>query len=259
MGPEPDPGVGPEVAHDPAFAELTVDARIVGCAHEHRAAASYGISRAAELEPARVEQVDEQLRQDERALANAADADFFDHVVARGRGVQRGHVRRAGEEAPRALRVLELGLEGKRARVPLPADERRLEPLGEIGAHVQPPGAGAAAQPLHAAADREVDVELGDVERHDACRLVAIEHDVGADLVRAPDDRLDVLNLPVLEEDVRDRNEQRALVDGLDDRGVVRHRNDLELGLRLVEVAHRREVRFLVDDSAARARLPEAR
>ena len=105
----------------------------------------------------------------------------------------------------------------------------------------------------------EVDVERGHVERHDARRLVAVEHDVRADLVRAAHDRLDVLDLRVLEQHVADRHEQRALVDRVDDRRVVLDRDDLEVGLRLVEVAHRREVRLLVDDAVARAGPAEAR
>ena len=67
------------------------------------------------------------------------------------------------------------------------------------------------------------------------------------DLVRAPDDRLDVLDLARLEEDVRDRNEERPLVDPLDDLPVVLAHDDLEVGLRLVQVADGREVAALVD------------
>ena len=165
-----------------------------------RRAGSRGL---ADLEAGGVEQVDQELRERERALADPVDADLLDHVVARGRRVERRHIRRAREEAPRAGGVLELRLERERARVALPADERRLEALGEIGPDVEPARARAAAEPLDAAADSEVDVERGDVERHDARRLVAVEHDVRTNLVRAPDDRLDVLDLPVLEQHVR--------------------------------------------------------
>src|SRR5438045_5528725 len=48
------------------------------------------------------------------------------------------------------------------------------------------------------------------IERHDSGGLVRIEDDVRADLVRAMDDRGDVLDLRRLEENVRDRNEQGA-------------------------------------------------
>ena len=82
--------------------------------------------------------------------------------------------------------------------------------------------------------------------------LVGVEDHVRADLVRAADDRLDVLDLARLEEDVADRDEQRALVDRLDDLVVVLADDDLEVGLRLVEVPHRREVAALVDDPVAR-------
>ena len=72
-----------------------------------------------------------------------------------------------------------------------------------------------------------------------------------ADLVRPPDDRLDLLDLAGLEEDVADRDEQGALVDRVDDRAVVLADDDLEVRLRLVEVAHRGEVPPLVDDPVA--------
>src|SRR5713101_1688075 len=114
----------------------------------------------------RAEQVDQELRQVERALANARDADVLDDVVACRRRVQCGNVRRAGEEAADARRVLELRLECERARVTLPADEGRLETFREIGAHVQPASAGAAAQPLDAPADGEVDSEAGQIDRY---------------------------------------------------------------------------------------------
>src|SRR5712692_11587104 len=139
----------------------------------------------------------------------ARDADVLDDVVACRRRVQCGNVRRAGEEAADARRVLELRLECERARVTLPADEGRLETFSEIGAHVQPASAGAAAQPLDAPADGEVDSEAGQIDRYYAGGLVAVEYDVCADLVCTADDRLDVLDLGIFEEHVADRDEQR--------------------------------------------------
>ena len=72
-----------------------------------------------------------------------------------------------------------------------------------------------------------------------------------ADLVRPAHDRLDVLDLPRLVEDVADRDEQRALVDPLDDLLVRLADDDVEVRLRLVEVADGREVATLVDDAVA--------
>jgi hypothetical protein len=57
---------------------------------------------------------------------------------------------------------------------------------------------------------------------------------VRPDLTRAADDRLDVLDLARLEEDVRDRHEERPFVDPLDDLPVVLAHDDLEVRLRLV-------------------------
>ena len=51
-----------------------------------------------------------------------------------------------------------------------------------------------------------------------------------------------VLDLAGLEQHVADRDEQRALVDRVDDRAVVLADDDLEVRLRLVEVAHGGEV-----------------
>ena len=97
----------------------------------------------------------------------------------------------------------------------------------------------------------KLDPERGDVERDDSGGLVAVEDHVRADLVRAADDRLDVLDLARLEEDVADRDEERPLVDPLDDLLVVLADDDLEVRLRLVEVADGREVAALVDDAVA--------
>src|SRR3954454_18015689 len=47
---EPDPGIGPEVADDPALAELAMHGRVVGCTDEDRAAAPRGLARARDLE-----------------------------------------------------------------------------------------------------------------------------------------------------------------------------------------------------------------
>jgi hypothetical protein len=145
--------------------------------------------------------------------------------------------------------------------VRLPADERRLEGLREVRADVEPACSRAAAEPLDAPADREVDVERGHVERHGADRLVGVEHDVCADLVRPLDDRLHVLDAPGLEDHVADRDEQRPLVDRRDDRLLVPADDDLRTArlLRLLDIADGWEVLLLVHDSPPLAAQVEAR
>ena len=96
--PEPDAGVRPEVADDAPLAELAMHGGIVRRAHEHGAAAARGLARARDLEARRLEQLDEERREPERALADAIDPDLLDHVVAGARRVQRRHVRSAGQE-----------------------------------------------------------------------------------------------------------------------------------------------------------------
>ena len=258
---EPQADVRTVVTDDLALFELRVDGRGVGHADDDRPAAALGLARADDLEPGLVEQAHEQLGLPHGVVADPVDADLLDDVVARRRRVERRHVRCAGQEAPRACRVLELGLEAERPRVRLPADERRLERLGQVGADVEPAGARAAAQPLDAPADREVDVQRGHVERHGADRLVGVEHDVRADLVRPLDDRLDVLDAPRLEDHVADRDEQGPLVDRRDDRLLVPADDDLGAArlLRLLEVADGREVLLLVHDPPPLAAQVEAR
>src|SRR5438309_3696454 len=202
-------GVGPEVTEDSTLGELGVNGLELRRADGDRPAAPSRVAWAAELEAGLVEELDQQLGLPERVPADPVDADLLDQVVPGGRGEERGHVRRAREEARRAVRVLELRFEAERARVRLPPGEGRLEHVREIWSHVEPAVSGTAAQPLDAAADCEVDVQRRDVKRDDPRGLVRIEDDMRADLVRAVDDRLDVLDLAGLEEDVRDRDEER--------------------------------------------------
>ena len=231
-----------------------------GGEHGDRAAAPQRVARAADLEAGLVEQTDEQLGLANGIGADPLDADLLDQVIAGRGGVERGHVRRSGQEARGAPGERHLRGERERALVRLPAGERRLEPVGEVGPYVQPACARPAAQPLDASADGEVDLERGHVQRDGACRLVGVEDDVRAGLVRAPHDRLDVLDLGRLEEDVADGNEQGPLVDRLDQRFFVGDDDNLRpaLGLRLVDVAHRGEVALLEDYLVARRLEPEA-
>jgi hypothetical protein len=259
--PEPEAGVRPEVAHNVTGGELPMNGLEVRCAEDDRPAAAIRVARARQLEAGAVEELDQERGLCPRALADPLDADLFDQVVACCRGVEGGDVGRPGEEPRRAVREVHLGLERERPRVRLPAREPRLEPVGQVGPHVEPARARPAAQPLDASADGEVDAERRHVERNGAGRLVGVEQDVGACVVRSRDDRLDVLDLTGLVEDVADRDEQGALVDRLDDRGVVLADDDLgaEPRLGLLDVADRGEEPLLEDDPVPRAAEVEAR
>ena len=251
--------IGTAVADDLARGQLAADCLVVVDAHRNRAAAARRITRGPRLEPVLVEELEQERRLLERALADPGDADLLDHVVACGGGVEGGHVGRPGQEARGAVRVVLPRLEGEGPRVRLPAGHCGLEPFRKFRAHVQPGGPGPAAEPLDRTADREVDAERGHVQRHGAGRLVRVEHDERALLVGPGDDRLDVLDLAGLVENVGDRHEQRPLVDRLRDPGVVGRDDDLEARRRLVEVAHRGEVALLVDDLPPLAAGLEAR
>ena len=149
-----------------------------------------------------------------------------------------------------------------------PAGDPRLELLDQVGADVQPAGAGAAAQVLDRAAAGERHAEVGHVDGEGADRLVAVEDHVGADRGRAGRDLLDVLDEGRAEDHVLERHHQRALVDrGADrvgvDRGAVGRGHQLDHRaaplLGLPHVRHGREHQALVHDLGARAGVVEAR
>src|SRR5438045_1448884 len=219
--PQPQADIRAAVADDLACRQLAADGLVVGDAHGNRAAAARRVTRGPRLEPVLVEELEQERRLLERALADPGDADLLDHVVACGGGVEGGHVGRPGQEARGAVRVVLPRLEGEGPRMRLPAGERGLERLGQIRSHVEPCSPRPAAEPLDRPADREVDAERGHVQRHGAGRLVRVEHDERALLVGPGDDRLDVLDLTGLVENVGDRHEQRPLVDRLCDPLVV--------------------------------------
>ena len=79
-----------------------------------------------------------------------------------------------------------------------------------------------------------------------------------ADLLAAALDRGHVLELGDLVEHVADGDEQRPLVDRLEQRVQVRHDLDLGARLRLEQVAHRGKLALDVDDAVSRRLQPEA-
>ena len=167
------------------------------------------------VEAGRVREVDQQLRLPERVLADALDADLLDEVVARRRRVVRSRtfgvpVRKRA--APVAYSISSSKRE--RPLVRLPAGVRRLEPLREIrvarrASRSPGPPQSHFTEPPTAKSTPSAVTSSGTMPG----RLVAVEDHVRADLVRAAHDRLDVLDLRLLEEHVADRDEQRALVD----------------------------------------------
>ena len=139
--------------------------------------------------------------------------------------------------------------------------------LAQPRRHVQVPRARAAAQPLHRAAGREIDVPGRDVHRHRARGLVQVGDHVGPHLVRALHDRRHVLHESALEDHVREGHQQRRLVDGGEvalegdgDAVVASHHLHAraEIPVRLVDVHDGGEVQVLVDDLVARPAEVEA-
>ena len=138
----------------------------------------------------------------------------------------------------------------------------------QIAAHVQVARAGSAAQPLHRAAGGEIQIQLADIHGHRAGRLVQVGDHHGADRVRALDDRRQVLQVGAAKRHVRDRDQLRLFVDGVQQQfhrqreSVGRgHRHDARADARqpVIDVIVGRKVEPVGDQLVAAARPIEAR
>ena len=140
-----------------------------------------------------------------------------DDLQARPRGVEGRDVRRAVQEPPGVVAPVERRGERERPGVRHPAGQARGEPIPELGPDPEERRPGAAAEPLQAAADVDVDPQRRDVDGDRADGLIAVDDRDGADLPRPARDRRDVVDVGDLEEDVREVDERRPLVDRLDE------------------------------------------
>src|SRR2546423_2423917 len=152
----------------------------------YRAAPLRGVARACYTEARLLGQSDERLRLSDALGANPFDADLVDDFVAGLCGVERGDCGRAVQEARYTVGVSNgCVLEGEGRGVRHPARDLRLQFLLEARRDVEVARAGAAAEPLHGTARREVNVQLLHAERDCARGLIGVEYDQSADLVRA--------------------------------------------------------------------------
>src|SRR5947209_3748351 len=144
----------------------------------YRAASLRGVARACDAEARLFGQPDETLCLPHALGANLFDADVVDDFVAGLGGVERGDCGRAVEEARDAVGVSNgRVLEGEGRGVSHPARDLRLQFLLESRRDVQVARAGSAAEPLHGATRREVNVQLFHAEGNCASGLIGVEHD----------------------------------------------------------------------------------
>src|ERR1051325_4892437 len=226
------------------------------------AAAPLGLAWARDAEARLLGERDEELSLPHALLAYRRDPDLVDNLVARLGGVERGHGGRAVEESRRALGVSDgRVLEGEGRGVSHPARDLRLKGLLKTRRDVEVARAWAAAEPLDGAARREVNVQVFDAEGNRARRLVSVEDDERADLVRSLCYGARVLQRGALEEDVREWDEQSLFVNGRE-QAFERYRDavvrldllDSESAVarvRLVGVHDGREFELGVDDLVA--------
>src|ERR1051325_12046866 len=106
---------------------------------------------------------------------------------------------------------MERRVESKRCFVGHPTGRFGLECVLQIRPDVEITRAWSTAEPLHRAAGGEVGIEVFDIERDGAGRLIRVKHDHRAYFMRAIDDGFCVLKKRALEKHVREGNEQRRL------------------------------------------------
>src|SRR5919198_1106033 len=121
------------------------------------------------------------------AVERLGDPDLLHQLHPGDAGVDGGDRRRPGLEATRRRRGRVVAVvHGEDVAVGEPAGRGRPDALHELAARVEEREAGRAEQVLEHAGGEEVDVELPYVEGQRADRLVGVEEDEGAALVRSP-------------------------------------------------------------------------
>ena len=174
-------------------------------------------------EPGGTGVLDQVLGQRHGAPANLPHAELLDHLEPAELRVDRHERRCAGLEPARVVVELQRpGIEPELLAMREPSARPRAKRRQQLGPGIHECHAGAAEQPLEAAAAVEVDIERAYVHRELARRLVAVHQEQGA----FPVDRLgqgpDVLDGAAGEADVARGHDRRPVIHGPDD-GVDRH------------------------------------
>ena len=163
-----------------------------------------------------VDACDQPLVEGVHMLAGLGDPDLHHQLHRRDSGVDVRDRRCPGLEAARGTRrrvVVDVHLED--VLVGEPAGLRRQQAFGEAGPRPHETEPGRAEQVLEDPGGEHVDAERADIERIGADRLVGVEDDERAALVRDARDLLDVEPRAVAVADRGDRDDSSALVDRL--------------------------------------------
>src|SRR5208283_183421 len=246
-------------------------AHLLGVRHvnRHGAATTLSIAWSVDAPAAQVRHLDEQRGLPLRLLADLLNTHFGDDLHSWARYMQRWNIRRALREAIDAWRVARwANLEAERILVSDPAGEGRLQFLRQVRPYVKVRRSRPAAQPLEYAAGAEIHIESLHIERQSACCLEGVEQHICANSVRFLDDGLNVLDERATEDDVRDGNDERLVVDGIEqalgvdvDTVIIAHHLDAcaARALRLPEVHDRGKVQVSVNHLIAPAAEVETR
>lgn len=195
------------------LARNLVRARGIGV-KRHRAAASLVLKRRVDLVAFLLGKLDQQVGLAQRLCADVLYPYLSDDLHARLDRIQRRDSRRAVHQAVGVVAHVEmLDIEGERLLMRKPAGDLRFQRGQQVGPRVHEHSARAATQPFQRAADVEIDLVIGHVDRDDANAVVAVQQHLCPDRVRLRHDFFSRQDIRRPEQDVTDADQPRPLVD----------------------------------------------
>ena len=149
--------------------------------------------------------------------ADFLDSYFINYAYARARRFERWDVKCSVHEAVRGVGIANgPRLECEWLFVRMPSSKSGFEFGCKIGAHIEVSDAGPPAKPLQHAARGEISVQRLHVDRNSSERLKGIQHHMRSDAMRFFDDGFHVLDIGAAKDDMRNGDEKRLFVDGID-------------------------------------------
>src|SRR5438477_8718171 len=255
-------GFGTVVDEDVPREEFAANLISMRALDRNRSRALRGILRRVHAPAARSGAFNETRGHAHRFLANCSNANLVENLQSRLARIERGNMRSAIQITERIVaRIDRTGFKCKRIAMRHPSRERRVELRAQIFADVKVSDARSSAEPLQDAAYRKINTKTTHIDRDRSCCLKCIKNHVGADAMRAFHNRARVHDVRAAEKNLRNRHEERRLVDGREqliqiNSYMVRSRNDLDAGaqppLLVIEILNRRKLQLDHHDFVAR-------
>src|SRR5688572_10156855 len=151
----------------------------------YRAAPLCWIARAGDTKAGFLSHLDEHASLPRAFFANRCDANFINDLIATLSGVECRDGWRAMQEARDVRRISKRGIKSKWIFVGHPACGLWLKLCDQIRAHIKIAGARTTAEPLNRTAGSEIYLQVFNIKRNGARRLIDIEYSHRTHLSRA--------------------------------------------------------------------------